>query len=282
MNNNYNLLMATRINMISQNLNEEYIRKFNLSIDNIKRKKKRKLKPKELDELKYIIKDLQNIPKDEKFQDYILRHLKVFLIYGNVKLIDRNNIVLELTNDKVTTLLYIEINKDYVTSTLKGKDFKEEATWKTLGNDYYTKNKKKKTNIYEDKETSLYNINVDEKFHGFHDNKEIFTRLISKHDNYIKDKSTEEVTRQKFKVDNYKEATYYYRKDGYLIRKYKKKYKDSKTDEVLGYRKYQISEDYNKKDKYLNPVGHYKHFDRKLYNPFLKEKCKVKTIYEQS
>lgn len=34
MNNNYNLLMARRINMIEQNTNEEYIRKFNLSLDN--------------------------------------------------------------------------------------------------------------------------------------------------------------------------------------------------------------------------------------------------------
>ena len=41
MNNNYNLLMARRINMIEQNTNEEYIRKFNLSLDTIKRKKKR-------------------------------------------------------------------------------------------------------------------------------------------------------------------------------------------------------------------------------------------------
>lgn len=57
MNNNYNLLMARRINMIEQNTNEEYIRKFNLSLDTIKRKNKRKLKPKELDELKYLIKD---------------------------------------------------------------------------------------------------------------------------------------------------------------------------------------------------------------------------------
>ena len=40
MNNNYNLLMARRINMIEQNTNEEYIRKFNLSLDTIKRKKK--------------------------------------------------------------------------------------------------------------------------------------------------------------------------------------------------------------------------------------------------
>ena len=59
MNNSYNLLMAKRINMINQDLNEEYIRKFNLSCDTIKRKKKRKLSTRELDNLKYIIKDLQ-------------------------------------------------------------------------------------------------------------------------------------------------------------------------------------------------------------------------------
>ena len=124
MNNYYNLLMARRINMIEQNLNEEYIRKFNLSIDTIKKKRKKKLKIKELDELKYIINDLQTIPKDEKFKEYILRHLKVFLIYGNVKLIEKNNIVLDLTTDKETAILYIEINKDYITSTLKGNDYK--------------------------------------------------------------------------------------------------------------------------------------------------------------
>ncbi len=32
MNNSYNLLMTTRLNMINQDLNEEYIRKFNLSV----------------------------------------------------------------------------------------------------------------------------------------------------------------------------------------------------------------------------------------------------------
>ena len=82
MNNSYNLLMTRRINMIKQDLNEEDIRKFNLSIGTIKRKKKRKLSTRVLDDLKYIIKDLQRIPEDERFQDYILRHLKVFLIYG--------------------------------------------------------------------------------------------------------------------------------------------------------------------------------------------------------
>ena len=40
MNNSYNLLMARRINMIKQDLNEEDIREFNLSIGTIKRKKK--------------------------------------------------------------------------------------------------------------------------------------------------------------------------------------------------------------------------------------------------
>ena len=43
MNNSYNLLMTRRINMIKQDLNEEDIRKFNLSIGTIKRKKKRTL-----------------------------------------------------------------------------------------------------------------------------------------------------------------------------------------------------------------------------------------------
>ena len=84
---------------------------------------------------------------DENFQDYILRHLKVFLIYGNVKLIDRNDIVLELTTDKETSILYIEINKDYVTSTLKGKDYREETYYKKLDNDYYTTFKRRETNI---------------------------------------------------------------------------------------------------------------------------------------
>ena len=144
MNNSYNLLMTRRINMINQDLNEEYIRKFNLSIDTIKIKKKRKLNTRKLDDLKYIIKDLQKIPKDERFQDYILRHLKVFLIYGNVKRIDNNTIVLDLTNGEETSILQITVNKNYVTSTLKGNNYKEEAVWKTLDNDdYYTIYKRK-------------------------------------------------------------------------------------------------------------------------------------------
>ena len=280
MNNNYNLLMARRINMIEQNPNEEYIRKFNLSLDTIKRKKKRKLKPKELDELKYLIKDLQNIPKDENFQDYILRHLKVFLIYGNVKLIDRNDIVLELTTDKETYILYIEINKDYVTSTLKGKDYREETYYKKLDNDYYTTFKRRETNIYKNRNTSLHEININDEFHGFRNNKEIITRIISSHDNYTKDNITGAISRKGYGEDNYKEVTNYYRKDGYIVKKRQRRYKKKNIGELLNYKEYQISEDYNINDKYLNPVGCYKKFNRKLYNPFLTGKCNVKTLYK--
>ena len=280
MNNNYNLLMARRINMIEQNPNEEYIRKFNLSLDTIKRKKKRKLKPKELDELKYLIKDLQNIPKDENFQDYILRHLKVFLIYGNVKLIDRNDIVLELTTDKETSILYIEINKDYVTSTLKGKDYREETYYKKLDNDYYTTFKRRETNIYKNRNTSLHEININDEFHGFRNNKEIITRIISSHDNYTKDNITGAISRKGYGEDNYKEVTNYYRKDGYIVKKHQRRYKKKNIGELLNYKEYQISEDYNINDKYLNPVGCYKKFNRKLYNPFLTGKCNVKTLYK--
>ena len=281
MNNSYNLLMAKRINMISQDLNEEYIRKFNFSCDTIKRKKKRKLSTKELDNLKYIIKDLQKIPKDEIFQDYILRHLKVFLIYGNVKRIDKNTIVLDLTNDKETSILQITVNKNYVTSTLKGNNYKEEAVWKTLDNDnYYTKYQRKETDVYTNRNTSLYQTNITEEFNGFHNNQEIVTRLTSEHDNYTKDNLTEEISRKGFEKDNYKDVTNYYRKDGFIIRKHKKIYKNKSIGELLNYKEYQISEDYNIDDKYLKQVGHYKNFDRKLYNPFLKGKCNVKTLYK--
>ena len=280
MNNNYNLLMARRINMIEQNPNEEYIRKFNLSLDTIKRKKKRKLKPKELDELKYLIKDLQNIPKDENFQDYILRHLKVFLIYGNVKLIDRNDIVLELTTDKETSILYIEINKDYVTSTLKGKDYREETYYKKLDNDYYTTFKRRETNIYKNRNTSLHEININDEFHGFRNNKEIITRIISSHDNYTKDNITGAISRKGYGEDNYKEVTNYYRKDGYIVKKHQRRYKKKNIGELLNYKEYQISEDYNINDKYLNPVGCYKNFDSKLYHSFLRGKRNIKVLYK--
>lgn len=280
MNNNYNLLMTRRKVLIDQDLNEEYIRKFNLSIETIKRKKRKKLKPKELDELEDIIKDLQKIPKDEKFQDYILRHLKVFLIYGNVKLIDRNDIVLELTSNKETSILYISIDKDNINSILKGKDYREETNYKKLDNDYYTTYKKTETNIYKNRNTSLHEINTNEEFHGFHNNKEIITRLISEHDNYIKDNTTGSISRKGFGENNYKDVTNYYRKDGFIIRKHKKIYKNKNIGELLNYKEYQISEDYNIDDKYLKQVGHYKNFDRKLYNPFLKGKCNVKTLYK--
>ena len=281
MNNSYNLLMTRRLNMINQDLNEEYIRKFNLSVDTIKRKKKRKLSIRELDNLKYIIKDLQKIPKDERFQDYILRHLKVFLIYGNVKRIDKNTIVLDLTNDKETSILQITVNKNYVTSTLKGNNYKEEAVWKTLDNDnYYTKYQRKETDVYTNRNTSLYQTNITEEFNGFHNNQEIVTRLTSEHDNYTKDNLTEEISRKGFEKDNYKEVTNYYRQDGFIIRKHKKIYKNKSIGELLNYKEYQISEDYNIDDKYLKQVGHYKNFDRKLYNPFLRGKCNVKTLYK--
>ena len=280
MNNNYNLLMARRINMIEQNTNEEYIRKFNLSLDTIKRKKKRKLKPKELDELKYLIKDLQNIPKDENFQDYILRHLKIFLIYGNVKLIDRNDIVLELTTDKETSILYIEINKDYVTSTLKGKDYREETYYKKLDNDYYTTFKRRETNIYKNRNTSLHEININDEFHGFRNNKEIITRIISSHDNYTKDNITGAISRKGYGEANYKEVTNYYRKDGYIVKKHQRRYKNKNIGELLNYKEYQISEDYNINDKYLNPVGCYKNFDSKLYHSFLRGKRNIKVLYK--
>lgn len=281
MNNSYNLLMTKRINMINQDLNEEYIRKFNLSIDTIKRKKKRKLSTRELDDLKYIIKDLQNIPKDERFQDYILRHLKVFLIYGNVKRIDKNTIVLDLTNDEETSILQITVNKNYVTSTLKGNNYKEEAVWKTLDNDdYYTKYQRKETDVYTNRNTSLYQTNITEEFNGFHNNQEIVTRLTSEHDNYTKDNLTEEISRKGFEKDNYKEVTNYYRQDGFIVKKYKRKYRNKNIGDVLNSKQYQISEDYHTAEKYLKQVGYYKDFDCKLYNPFLRGKCNVKTLYK--
>ena len=281
MNNSYNLLMTRRINIINQDLNEEYIRKFNLSVDTIKRKKKRKLNIKELDELKNIIKDLQKIPKDEKFQDYILRHLKVFLIYGNVKLINRNDIILELTNDKETSILYISIDKDNVSATLKGKDYREETNYKKLdNNDYYTTYKRTETTIYKNRNTSLYEINTNDEFHGFRDNKEIVTRIISEHDNYIKDNITGKINRKGFGENNYKDVTNYYRKDGYIVKKHQRRYKKKNIGELLNYKEYQISEDYNINDKYLNPVGCYKNFDSKLYHSFLRGKRNIKVLYK--
>ena len=281
MNNSYNLLMAKRINMINQDLNEEYIRKFNLSIDTIKRKKKRKLSTRELDNLKYIIKDLQKIPKDERFQDYILRHLKVFLIYGNVKQIDKSSIVLDLTNGEETSILQITVNKNYVTSTLKGNNYKEEAVWKTLDNDnYYTKYQRKETDVYTNRNTSLYQTNITEEFNGFHNNQEIVTRLTSEHDNYTKDNLTEEISRKGFEKDNYKEVTNYYRQDGFIVKKYKRKYRNKSIGDVLNSKQYQISEDYHTAEKYLKQVGYYKDFDSKLYNPFLRGKCNVKSLYK--
>ncbi len=278
MNNSYNLLMTRRINMIKQDLNEEDIREFNLSIGTIKRKKKRKLNTKELDELTYLINDLQKIPKDERFQDYILRHLKVFLIYGNVKQIDKNTIALDLTNGEETFILKIAINKNCITSTLKKDNYIEEAFWKALNNDYYTNYQRKETTIND----GIYTINTTKELHGFHENKEIVTRLISEHDKYIKDNMTKRISRKGFGGDNYKDTTTYYRQEGFLIRKHSKRYENEKIGKLLNYKEYQISEDYNIDNKYLKQVGHYKDFDRKLYNPFLRGKCKIKTIYEQS
>lgn len=281
MNNSYNLLMTKRINMINQDLNEEYIRKFNLSIDTIKRKKKRKLNTRELDDLKYIIKDLQKIPKDERFQDYILRHLKVFLIYGNVKQIDKSSIVLNLTNSEETFILQITINKNYVTSTLKGNNYKEEAIWKSLDNDdYYTKYQRKETDVYTNRNTSLYQTNITEEFNGFHNNQEIATRLTSEHDNYIKDNITKKINRKGFGGDNYKDITTYYRQEGFIIKKHKRRYKKKNIGELLNYKEYQISEDYHKDEKYLKQVGYYKKFDGKLYNSFLRGKCNIKSLYK--
>ena len=281
MNNNYNLLMTRRINMIKPELNEEYIRKFNLNIDTIKREKKRKLSIKELDELENIIKDLKRIPKDEKFQDYVLRHLKVFLIYGNVKLIDERNIVLNLSTDNENSLLHIEINKDHVTSTLRGKYYKEEATWKKLDSDYYTTYKRKETNIYNNRNKRFYEIYKTNEFHGFHNNKEIATRLITEQDNYIKDTITEEISRKGLGTDNYKDIINYYRQDGFIIRKQQRKYKEKSIGELLNYKQYQISEDYHNDEKYLNKIGLYKKLDRKWYNEIIKGNCKIKTIYKQ-
>src|SRR5699024_4976435 len=147
-------------------------------------------------------------------------------------------------------------------------------------NDYYTTYKRTETNIYENKETSLHEINTNDEFHGFHNNKEIITRLISEHDNYIKDNTTGSISRKGFEENNYQEITNYYRKNGYIIRKHKKRYKNKNMGELLNYKEYQISEDYNIDDKYLKQVGHYKDFDRKLYNPFLRGKCNVKTLYK--
>lgn len=279
MNNNYNLLMATRINMINQELNEKYIRKFNLNINTIKRKKKRKLSIKKLDELKFIIKDLQKIPKDKNFQDYILRHLKVFLIYGNIHTVSKDTIVLSLTTNNKKFLLTITIHKDCIKSILTSNNYQEEATWKILDNDYYTKYQINETDIYKDKTTSLYNINTTEELHGFHENKEIVTQFISNHDNYIKDNINQSINRHGFGADNYKDIVTYYRQDGFIIMKHKRRYKKRNIGNILNYKEYKISEDYSKDEKYLNRTGYYKNFDSSLYNSFLEGKCNIKSFH---
>lgn len=282
MKNYYNLLLTKTISMIDEDLNEEYIRKFNLSIETIKKKRKKKLTIRELDDLKDIILKLQNIPKDENFKDYILRHLKVFLIYGNVKLIDRNNIVLTMNVDNKDVILYIEIAKDKINANLEGDNYKEENSWNLLDKDYYTKYKRlEKDILYQDKNNKICSARTTDEIHCFHDNKEVARRLITTNNNYSVDAKTESISKDEFSKDNYKEVTNYYRLDGFIVKKYKKQYQKRKFDELLGYKEYQISEDYHKGDKYLNPLGHYKKFDGEFYKPIIKGNVKVKTIYNE-
>ena len=138
----------------------------------------------------------------------------------------------------------------------------------------------KETDIYTNRTTSLYNINTTEELHGFHNNQEIVTRLISEHDNYIKDNIIRSINRHGFGGDNYKDITTYYRQEGFIIKKHKRKYKKENIGKILNYKEYKISEDYHKNEKYLNQTGYYKDFDSKLYNPFLRGKCNVKSLYK--
>ena len=97
---------------------------------------------------------------------------------------------------------------------------------------------------------------------------------------YIKDNIIRTINRHGFGVDNYKDITTYYRQEGFIIKKHKRKYKKENIGKILNYKEYKISEDYHKNEKYLNQTGYYKDFDSKLYNPFLRGKCNVKSLYK--
>jgi len=61
--------------------------------------------------------------------------------------------------------------------------------------------------------------------------------------------------------------------------KHKRRYKKRNIGNILNYKEYKISEDYNKDEKYLNRTGYYKNFDSSLYNSFLKGKCNIKSFH---
>lgn len=278
----YILLLEQIIGRIKVSSSKEYLEKLNLNIDT--NQKKKRLSIKELESLEIIIKDLTKIPNDEKFQNKVLTALKTFLIYGGIKRINNNSIILVINNTGNTnefTELTINISKSDINYRIKNKEYEEEATWKTLNTDYYTTYSTKETTIYPNQESNFYDITETKEFHGFHDDKEIISRTITKHDNYIKNKKSKTISRIGLGPNNYKEVIYYFRDNGFLIRKYKKNYKNEKIAKQLNIREYQISEDYNKKYKYIDSSGNYKDFDQDLYKSFIRGKCKINSIYSR-
>lgn len=278
----YILLLEQIIGRIKVNLSEEYLEKLNLNIDTSQKKKR--LTIRELESLEIIIKDLTKIPNDEKFQSKVLTALKAFLTYGSVKRINNESIVLVINNASKangTTELTINISKSDINYIIKNKEYEEEATWKTLNTDYYTTYSTKETTIYPNQESDFYDITETKEFHGFHDNKEIISRIITKHDNYVKNKRNKSISRIGLGPNNYKEVTYYFRDNGFLIRKYKKNYRNEKLAKQLNAKEYQISEDYNKENKYIDSNGNYKDFDQNLYKSFIRGKCKINSIYNR-
>ena len=278
----YILLLEQIIGRIKVNPSKEYLEKLNLNIDT--NKKKKRLSIKELESLERIIKDLTKIPNDEEFQNKVLTVLKTFLTHGSVKRIVNERIILIINNannTNGTTELTINISKNDINYRIKNKEYEEEATWKNLNTDYYTTYSTRKTTIYPNQDSNFYDITETKEFHGFHNDKEIISRTITKNDNHIKNKKSQTISRIGLGANNYKEVTYYFRDNDFLIRKYKKSYINEKIAKQLNTREYKISEDYNKEHKYIDPNGSYKDFDQNLYKSFIRGKCKINTIYSR-
>ena len=276
-NYNYKELLTTIIGRIPYDINHETFKKLNITIDTLKKKKKKKLSIKELDELNIIIKKI-NSNKDEKFKEAISRNLKLFLIYGNINNLEPNIIELSLTNAEVTSNLTIYINYKGITMKLDNDEYSEKAIYQDGLTIYKTKKTKKDNGI----NATHFDIENKREIHIFNDSKEITSVYINANEDYIENNTTKKRNYSLSFTNNFKEKHYFFREDGYIINRHEIEYLQKHIAKRHNKKEYKISIDYNPFERYLNTNGYYLALDHDKYDEYIEGELTAKELIKQA
>lgn len=276
-NYNYKKLLTTIIGRIPYDINHETFKKLNITIDTLKKKKKKKLSIKELDTLNIIIRKLNNT-KDEKFKEKVSRNLKLFLIYGNITNIEPNTIELSLTNDKLTSNLIIHMNYKGVTAKLNNDEYIEEASYENYLTIYKTKKIKKEVG------SNITHFGIEDKreIHIFNANKEIASVYINTNEDYNESNTTKKRNYSLSFHNNFTEKNYFFRDDNYIIKRHEIEYFKQAIAKNHNKKVHEIGIDYNPTEKYLNINSYYLRLEPEEYDKYMEKELTAKQLIKKA